>query len=219
MKRATVIIGCHVLTFFVDLYPYFRVHVITVCLIRKCCSSVGALSLYRCFKLHQYSPQFICVLLTFMIFTASSNKDSAQRYDWSVARGFISQRGTVILRKCVQDFCALRTLRRTTKVRGALPSLVSVCRSVVSAWFGDLRTGVKCVVWWRWPVGGLQSAGTPPSDTPSAAAAPVGDTPSEAADATRDVPALCFCGKFSAPSPCTRFSIAHIIREIRRDLR
>lgn len=217
VKRAAVIIGCHVLTFFVHLYSYFRVHVITVCLIRKCCNSLRTLNLHRCFKLHQCS-QFICVLLPFMIFTASSNKDNAQRCDWSVARGFISQRGTVILRQCMQDFCASRILRRTTKIRGVLPSFVSVCRSVVSAWFGDLRAGVKCVVRWRWPVGGLQSAGTPPSDTPSAAAAPVGGTASEAADATRDDPALCFCGKFSAPSPPTRFSIAHI-REIRRNPR
>lgn len=212
VKRAAVIIWCQVLTFFVRLYSYFRVHVITVCLIWKCCSPVRAFHLRRCFKLHQYSPQFIRVLLPFMIFIASSNKHSAQRYDWSVARGVISQRGTVVLRQRVQDSCALRTLRGTTKIRGAPPSLVSVC-------LGDLRAAVKCVVRWRWPVGGLQSAGTPPSDTPSAAAASVGGTASEAADATRDVPALCSCGKFSAPSPPTRFSIAHIIREIKGDPR
>lgn len=154
-----------------------------------------------------------------MIFTASSNKHVTQRYDWSVAGGVTGQRGTVVLGQCVQDFCALRALRGTTKIRGAPPRLVSAGRSVVPAWISDLRAGVKCVVRWRWPVGGLQSAGTPPSDTPSAAAAPVGGTASEAADATRDVPALCFCGKFSAPSPPTPFSIAHIIGEIKGDPR
>lgn len=90
------------------LHSHFRVHVITVCLSgHRVCTDVS-----KCINILLNSS---VRLLPFMIFTASSNKHGAHRYDWSVARGVISQRGTVILRQRMHYFCALRTLRGTTK--------------------------------------------------------------------------------------------------------